>query len=262
MDTLPSLLTLLTTLLLVVLETVAPLHRRTVAERLQHALPHAVLMVINLLVIAAIAGLLRRAEAAWPWQGPLAALGIPWLAAILGVMALDLRKYLLHHAKHTSAPLWAFHRSHHNDREFDFTTRFRFHPGEGLIDELSGFLVALVLGVGPEGFLLYRALLYPSALINHGNVRFPAWVDRVFGAVFITPAMHRVHHSMNPAEEHSNYGDLLSIWDRMFGTLRQSPAWEQVCTGVADDNGSGGLAGILVNPLIDPAAPVGVEVAS
>lgn len=237
MDLLPSLLTGATAITIVGLESIVPIRARSFAERLGHASPHAVLMVLNLALTAATATLLRRVEAASGWHGPLAALGevAPAVAILLGLLALDLRKYAIHRAKHAFAPLWALHRSHHNDTEMDFTTRFRFHPGETLVDELSGFVVAAALGVGADTFLLYRALLYPSALIVHANVRFPAWFDAALRPVFISPELHHVHHSLDPLEEHSNFGDLLSVWDRLFGTLRRNADWYRIRTGVAGD---------------------------
>jgi sterol desaturase/sphingolipid hydroxylase (fatty acid hydroxylase superfamily) len=62
------------------------------------------------------------------------------------------------------------------------------------------------------------------AMFNHSNVKLPEAVDRLLRLVIVTPDMHRVHHSILPAETNSNYGFNLSWWDRLLGTYRPQPA--------------------------------------
>src|SRR5205814_8173099 len=63
-----------------------------------------------------------------------------------------------------------------------------------------------------------------TSLFNHGNVRLPAWLDRLLRLVVVTPEMHRVHHSAIPHETNSNFGFNLPWWDWLFGTYRAQPA--------------------------------------
>jgi sterol desaturase/sphingolipid hydroxylase (fatty acid hydroxylase superfamily) len=60
-------------------------------------------------------------------------------------------------------------------------------------------------------------------MFNHGNVGLPDWLDRRLRWVFVTPDMHRVHHSVEADEANSNFGFNLSWWDRLFGTYREAP---------------------------------------
>jgi sterol desaturase/sphingolipid hydroxylase (fatty acid hydroxylase superfamily) len=61
-------------------------------------------------------------------------------------------------------------------------------------------------------------------MFNHANLRLPGWLDRGLRWVTVTPDMHRVHHSVAPAETNSNFGFNLPWWDRLFGTYRAQPA--------------------------------------
>jgi sterol desaturase/sphingolipid hydroxylase (fatty acid hydroxylase superfamily) len=55
---------------------------------------------------------------------------------------------------------------------------------------------------------------------NHANIRVPVWFDRALGWLIVTPAMHRVHHHYRLPYTDSNYGNIFSLWDRLFGTYR------------------------------------------
>jgi sterol desaturase/sphingolipid hydroxylase (fatty acid hydroxylase superfamily) len=60
-------------------------------------------------------------------------------------------------------------------------------------------------------------------MFTHSNIRLPLGVDRVVRWAFVTPDMHRVHHSTYRPETDSNFGFNLSVWDRLFGTYRAQP---------------------------------------
>jgi sterol desaturase/sphingolipid hydroxylase (fatty acid hydroxylase superfamily) len=60
-------------------------------------------------------------------------------------------------------------------------------------------------------------------MFNHGNVRLPAWIDRVLRLLLVTPEMHRVHHSVHAEETNSNFGFNLPWWDYLCGTYRAQP---------------------------------------
>src|SRR5205807_10318318 len=74
------------------------------------------------------------------------------------------------------------------------------------------------------GVLIFEALLNATSLFNHGNVRLPAWLDRLLRLVVVTPEMHRVHHSVIARETNSNFGFNLPWWDFLLGTYRAQPA--------------------------------------
>jgi sterol desaturase/sphingolipid hydroxylase (fatty acid hydroxylase superfamily) len=145
------------------------------------------------------------------------------LAILLSVLALDLAIYLQHLMFHAVPLFWRLHRVHHADLDFDVTTGARFHPIEIGLSMLIKFAVILALGPPAVAVLVFEMLLNASSMFNHGNVRFPAAIDRVLRRVVVTPDMHRVHHSIDPRETNSNFGFSLPWWDRLFGTYRAEP---------------------------------------
>lgn len=146
-----------------------------------------------------------------------------WLAFVVCVLALDLAIYLQHVMFHAVPALWRLHRMHHADLEFDVTTGLRFHPVEMLLS--MGIKLAVVAALGPPAaaVLVFEVLLNATAMFNHSNVRIPVAIDRVLRLIVVTPDMHRVHHSVHPAETNSNFGFNSPWWDRMLGTYRAQP---------------------------------------
>jgi len=146
------------------------------------------------------------------------------IAVIVAVIALDLAIYFQHVLFHAVPALWRLHRMHHADLEFDVTTGVRFHPLEVLLSMVIKLGVVLALGTPALAVLIFEVLLNANSMFNHGNVLLPRPIDRVLRAIVVTPEMHRVHHSIEPAETNSNFGFNLPWWDRLFGTYRAQPA--------------------------------------
>jgi len=119
--------------------------------------------------------------------------------------------------------LWRLHRMHHADLEFDVTTGVRFHPVEIVFSMIIKLGVVLAVGAPALAVLIFEVLLNATSMFNHGNVRLPQPIDRFFRKIVVTPEMHRVHHSIEPAETNSNFGFNLPWWDRLFGTYRAQP---------------------------------------
>ena len=139
------------------------------------------------------------------------------------VLALELAVYWQHRVFHWVPWLWRLHRVHHSDLDFDTTTGLRFHPVEMIISMLFKMFIVLLLGASATSVVIFEVLLNASSLFNHGNVRLPVALERPVRWLLVTPDMHRVHHSALPVETNSNFGFLLSCWDRMFGTYRAQP---------------------------------------
>ena len=148
----------------------------------------------------------------------------PWMAVIAAVIVLDLAIYFQHVLFHAVPALWRLHRMHHADLEFDVTTGVRFHPVEILLSMVIKLGVVLALGAPALAVLIFEVLLNATSMFNHGNVLLPQPIDRVLRTIVVTPEMHRVHHSIEPAETNSNFGFNLPWWDRLFGTYRAQPA--------------------------------------
>lgn len=147
-----------------------------------------------------------------------------WLAIVVSLLVLDLAIYLQHVMFHAVPGLWRLHRMHHADLEFDTTTGLRFHPVEILLSMVVKLAVVAALGPPAVAVLLFEVVLNATSLFNHANVHLPRAIDRVLRWIVVTPDMHRVHHSVIPAETNSNFGFNLPWWDRLLGTYRAQPS--------------------------------------
>lgn len=139
-----------------------------------------------------------------------------WLEWALGLLLLDLAIYWQHRWLHAVPWLWPLHRTHHTDTTLDATSALRFHPLEIVLSLLYKMALAVALGLEPALVLAFEALLSSFALITHADLALPPRLDRALRRVFVTPAMHRIHHSTHIDEQHRNYGFHLSVWDRLF----------------------------------------------
>ncbi len=147
-----------------------------------------------------------------------------WLSVVAGIVLLDLAIYLQHVMFHAVPLLWRLHMVHHADLDFDVTTGVRFHTLEILLSlGIKGAMI-LLLGTPPVSVLIFEVLLNATSMFNHGNVRMPAWLDRLLRLAVVTPEMHRVHHSVIVQETNSNFGFNLPWWDFLLGTYRAQPA--------------------------------------
>src|SRR5499433_25788 len=148
----------------------------------------------------------------------------PWGAVIVTLLGLDFAIYLQHVMFHAVPALWRLHRVHHADLGFDATTGLRFHPIEIFLSLGFKMAVVVLLGAVPWAVVAFEILLNASSVFNHGNVAMPELLDRWLRWVFVTPDMHRIHHSTRVVETNSNFGFSVSWWDRLCGTYRAAPA--------------------------------------
>jgi sterol desaturase/sphingolipid hydroxylase (fatty acid hydroxylase superfamily) len=171
---------------------------------------------------AAVGGAVLAEERGW---GLLNAVQLPTAVSfIASVVALDLAVYLQHVMFHAVPALWRLHMVHHADLDFDVTTGLRFHPLEIVLSMVIKLAVIAALGPSPGAVVAFEVLLNATSMFNHGNVRLGARLDRALRWLVVTPDMHRVHHSVRPAETNSNFGFNLPWWDRLLGTYRDQPA--------------------------------------
>jgi len=137
---------------------------------------------------------------------------------VVAVLVIDLSEYWRHRLFHRASALWLVHVVHHSDPAVDVTTGLRFHPLETIF--VYALRIALMVGLGlPVWALAVHALVQiPVSALEHAAIRLPARFEPLAGWLIVTPAMHRVHHSRLRSETDSNYGELFSFWDRLFGT--------------------------------------------
>jgi sterol desaturase/sphingolipid hydroxylase (fatty acid hydroxylase superfamily) len=163
------------------------------------------------------------ADRGWGLLG-LAGIATTPLGFVAAVVALDFAIYGQHVVMHRLPILWRFHRVHHADPAVDTSTGIRFHPLEILLSAVLKVGLVLALGASAGAVIAFEVLLNVSSLFGHANLRVPGPVDRAIRAVFVTPDMHRVHHSADPGEQSRNFGFALAWWDRLCGTYRAEPA--------------------------------------
>ncbi len=143
-----------------------------------------------------------------------------WLELLLAVMFLDLvAQYVAHYLLHTYKWMWKFHMVHHSDTHVDVTTGTRHHPGDYIIRELFALIAIFIGGIPVAFYIIYRISSIFFTYMTHINMRFPRWLDKAISYIFISPDMHKFHHHFERPWTDSNFGNIFSFWDRIFGTL-------------------------------------------
>ena len=143
-----------------------------------------------------------------------------WLMLILATFMLDFfGQYAPHYLMHKVKWMWKFHMIHHSDTKVDVTTGTRHHPGEWLFREFSVIIGILILGIPVGYYFFYRSLSGFFTHFNHANIRVPPAIDKPISWIFVSPNMHKVHHHYKRPYTNSNYSNIFSLWDRMFGTF-------------------------------------------
>ena len=151
--------------------------------------------------------------------------GWGWCLAFMSALAVtDLLEYLFHRAQHRFSPLWKMHELHHSAEHFDVTVAYRNFWIEPLLKSVCLYpLVGVLLKVPPSvGVAVGMAFMLNNHVV-HMNVRFG---PTRYTLILNNPQYHRMHHSRDPRDYDRNFGAMLLIWDRMFGTL-QKPARDQ-----------------------------------
>jgi len=143
-----------------------------------------------------------------------------WVELLLAVMILDfVAQYVAHYLLHRIAWMWKFHLVHHSDTKVDATTGTRHHPGDYFIRELFALATILITGMPLAFYVIYRIASILFTYFSHANISLPVWMDKMISIVFITPNMHKFHHHYERPWTDSNFGNIFSFWDRIFGTL-------------------------------------------
>jgi sterol desaturase/sphingolipid hydroxylase (fatty acid hydroxylase superfamily) len=234
------------------LEVWIPLRARTRANA-EHLAPNLALtfltfatnFVLSAVVLAMLAFLRARGF------GLLDALRLPPLAAgAVAVVLLDLSFYAAHVAMHRIPSWWRVHSVHHSDPAVDVTTTIRQHPAETAIRYAFITALAAVLVPSPAAFAFYRAAAAGNGLLEHANLRLPDRLDRALALVTTWPNLHKIHHARDAARTDTNFGNLLSVWDRLFGTFTPSREAAGVVYGLDayDDPALRTTAGLLAAP--------------
>ena len=143
-----------------------------------------------------------------------------WADVIISLLLLDLiGAYLVHFIQHKIPWMWKFHLVHHSDMNVDVTTGLRHHPGETVFRIIFTIIGVFVSGASIGMVMLYQSLSVLFAHITHANISIPKKIDAILSYVLVTPNMHKIHHHYEMPLTDSNYGNIFSIWDRLFNTF-------------------------------------------
>ena len=152
-----------------------------------------------------------------------------WALWIITFISIDLVFYVYHRMSHRIRFLWAIHLSHHSSEEMNFAVSFR-QAWFGPISKIPFFMVLPLLGFDPTIIAVAGVISTLWGIVGHtqviGKLGPLEWI-------FNTPSHHRVHHGSNKQYIDKNYGNLLIIWDRMFGTFE--PEQEEVKFGLVNN---------------------------
>ncbi len=161
-----------------------------------------------------------------------------WATALVGLFLGDLfGQYIPHFIMHKIKWMWKFHMVHHSDTHVDVTTGTRHHPGEWLFREAAMIVGIIVMGMPVWLYFLYRSCAALFTHFNHANIIVPEWLDRPISWIFVSPNMHKVHHHYMRPYTDSNYSNIFSLWDRIFGTfVYTDPKTLRYGLDVLDDN--------------------------
>ncbi|GAA4404087.1 hypothetical protein GCM10023187_20900 [Nibrella viscosa] len=145
-----------------------------------------------------------------------------WAEVLIGLLLLDLiGAYFIHWLQHHVKTMWRFHIIHHSDTYLDTTSANRHHPGESVFRAVFTMLAALVAGTPIGIVMLYQSLSVVLSQFNHANIQLPRWAEKALGWLLVTPNMHHVHHHYVLPHTNSNYGNIFTVWDRLFGTYME-----------------------------------------
>lgn len=181
-----------------------------------------------------------------------------WLYALIGLLLMDLiGAYLVHLIEHKVKFLWRFHLIHHTDIWVDTTSANRHHPGESIIRFVFTTLGVLIVG-GPMWLVfMYQTLSVISTQFNHANISLPKKLDIILSYFIVSPDMHKVHHHYTLPYTDSNYGNIFSVWDRLFGTF-MSLSKDKIIYGIdthMDPKENNKLTNLLEIPFQKQRAP-------
>ena len=204
--------------------------RKRLQKRASRWVTNLGLVIIDTLAIRLLFPIIAVGAALWAqtqgW-GVLNLVAMPnWAAIIMAVIILDMMIYWQHVAFHRIPILWRLHKVHHADRDLDASSGLRFHPVEIVISMLYKMVVVVLLGAPVLAVIIFEILLNACALFNHANVRLPRWVERPLRLVMVTPALHRIHHSVIERETNTNFGFSVIWWDKIFKSYTDKPKGE------------------------------------
>jgi sterol desaturase/sphingolipid hydroxylase (fatty acid hydroxylase superfamily) len=197
---------------------------------------NGLLWAVNVTVVGFLCGACGFTVAGWAERngvGLLNQTSVSLRMAIpVTIVVLDVTSYWWHWANHHVGLLWRLHQVHHSDPSFTVSTGVRFHPGEILASLPLRLAAVVLIGAPVLAVLVFEVAFTFATLIEHGDIDLPRKFEDALGHVFITPALHRRHHTKLRPDRDTNFGTVLSAWDRIFGTFVHNDSSVRIETGL------------------------------
>ncbi len=173
------------------------------------------------------------------------------IAVLIGFLLYDLLGYAFHRVLHEVPLLWRLHRVHHSDDHVDAATALRVHPLEPFVGSFLAIAVVMAFGIPPGAIIAHFVFMQVFNFWHHANIRsFPG--QRRLAVLFNIPELHEVHHSDAREHYNTNFGSVLSVWDRLFGTLKNDPDLDGKLSFGLDKNywnHPSTIASLLIDPM-------------
>ena len=222
-------------LFFLILESGVPLFRFDYKKG-KHAAGNIIFTLITLVVNLIGAGLIVAAVTYNDTHGTgiLQMVQLPlWLYILTGLILLDfIGAWIIHWLEHRIRWMWRFHIIHHTDTYVDVTSGLRHHPGENILRLLFTSLAVFIVGPSFGLVMLYQTISAFFAHLTHANIKMPLVFDYVLSFIFVTPHFHNEHHHYVLPYTDTNYGNIFSFWDHLFGTAVYEKDMDSLVYGI------------------------------
>ncbi len=223
-----------TMITVMVTENIFPKAKNMVGEKFKRIVKNFMLFGINTIISPLIViPITVFAAGAFAWREALfGSVMSHWGFLIFDILLLDFMIYWWHRFNHEVKFLWRFHKVHHLDEFLDVSTAVRFHFGEVIFSSFARAIFIIATDISLTAVLIAETLLLLSSIFQHSNLRLSEALERKLNLVIVTPAWHWLHHHQKQVDTDSNYGNILTCWDRLFGSKNKGKRWLEMPIGL------------------------------
>jgi sterol desaturase/sphingolipid hydroxylase (fatty acid hydroxylase superfamily) len=210
-----------------------------------HFVVNATVLFVSIELLSVLRSLAATGSA-WPLSWPV------WVQIPIAMIIIDFGLFFMHWLSHRHEYLWRFHEAHHSSMRLYWLNGERRHPLHAVMMASPGLLFILLAGAPPNIIAAGLAILSVHLAFQHANLDYSVGIFRHALGVAET---HRWHHKKEYEDAQVNFGEMLMIWDHLFGTYH-SPVrrlgFDEI--GVHDPNAPATYQGQLLRPFIRPHA--------
>jgi sterol desaturase/sphingolipid hydroxylase (fatty acid hydroxylase superfamily) len=181
-------------------------------------------------------------------HGPVSHLPL-WVQIIGYLVITDFLLYWNHRAFHRGI-LWKYHAIHHAPEDLEWTSAARFHPVNQALGAATVDVLALLVGISPDIFLVVGPFDIITSCLVHANLN---WTFGPLRYVFVSPVFHRWHHARDVRDK--NFASTFALWDLMFGTAYMPAGVRPSGYGIDDAEMPDGMWAQIAYPLLQRDEP-------